>query len=55
MDASIQQQSPEDYIRWPDGTVCYRSELWGYQHKSDDYEVIPFATTEWNYIEATES
>lgn len=38
----VVKQDPEDLIRWPDGTECYRYELHEMRHMSDDYEVIPF-------------
>lgn len=34
--------SSEDVMAWPDGTWCYRFELWEMTHMSDDFEVIPF-------------
>lgn len=39
----MKQQSPDDIIRWPDGTECYRHELHEMSYMSDDYEVIPAA------------
>ncbi len=38
----------DDIIRWPDDTWCYRDELPGYNHKSDDYEVILYASPAWH-------
>lgn len=35
---------PEDVIRWPDGTWCYRHELAEFSHMSDDYEVLAAGT-----------
>lgn len=37
----------EDIILWPDGSYCYRYELQGYSHKSDDYLVYNFGTKEY--------
>lgn len=34
----------EDICLWPDGTWCYRHELWEMTHMSDDYEVVLFGT-----------
>lgn len=35
---------PDDIIRWPDGTMCFRDELAEFSHKSDDYEVVHLGT-----------
>ena len=32
----------EDIFLWCDGVWCYRYELYEMNHKSDDYEVLPF-------------
>lgn len=32
--------SPEDFIVWPDGFSCERSELSQFNHRSDDYELV---------------
>lgn len=37
----------EDIALWPDGQWCYRYELNEMQHKSDDYRVLYFGTTEY--------
>jgi len=39
--------SGEDLIVWPDHTMCIRSELHEFTHKSDDYRVVPFESDEW--------
>lgn len=41
-----QKHDPEDVIKWPDDTWCYRSELPEFGHKSDDYEVLYWGTDE---------
>jgi hypothetical protein len=43
----IRRVSPDDIIRWPDGTICARQELHEYAWMSDDYEVIPADSPEW--------
>lgn len=48
---TIKPASPDDILRWPDGTWCYRSELWGMQHMSDDYEVITQDNPEYEHFE----
>lgn len=48
---TIKPASPDDILRWPDGTWCYRSELWGMQHMSDDYEVITQDHPEYEHFE----
>lgn len=42
--------SNDDLILWPDGTFCYRSDLSGYTHMSDDYEVVPFGSMRYNQL-----
>lgn len=39
---SITKASPDDILRWPDGTTCRRAdwEKGEYAWKSDDFEVI---------------
>lgn len=39
--------SPDDVMLWPDGTWCYRSNLWEMTHMSDDYVTIKDGTDEW--------
>ena len=34
----------EDVILWPDGSWCYRYELYEMKHKSDEYIVIRAST-----------
>lgn len=46
----IRPASPDDIIRWPDGTICARQELHEYGWMSDDYEVIVAGTPEWELI-----
>ena len=43
-----QKTEPEDVIKWPDGTWCYRYELPEFSHKTDDYEVLSFDASEWH-------
>lgn len=42
----------EDICVWPDEHWCYFYELMAgyYQHRSDDYEIVPFGTKEWNFL-----
>lgn len=40
--------SLDDILEWPDGEWCYRDELVGFSHKSDDYRVISVDTDEWH-------
>lgn len=40
--------SPDDVIMWPDGMWCFRDELPGFSHKSDDYRVISVDDDEWD-------
>lgn len=44
---------PDDVFRWPDGVWCYRTELDEYGHKSDDYELIKFGSSEWDRLHET--
>jgi hypothetical protein len=37
----------EDIFVWPDGTWCYRYEVNGMTHVSDDYIVIPFGEVQY--------
>lgn len=46
----IQELSSEDLIVWPDGTTCFRHELWEYAHMSDDYEVVPVSSPRWDSL-----
>ncbi len=46
----IRKASPNDIIRWPDGTVCVRRDLPEYAWKSDDYEVITEESPEYNFL-----
>ena len=39
--------SLDDIILWADTTWCYRSELEGYTHMSDDYTVISAGCVAW--------
>lgn len=39
---------PDDIILWPCGTWCFRTELGQYSHKSDDFEVLSFDSSEWH-------
>lgn len=51
---SIKPASPDDVIRWPDGTVCLRRDLWQYEWKSDDYEVITEEHPEYDLLTTEE-
>lgn len=44
----IVKQDSEDAIWWPCGTWCFRHELPEMQHKSDDFNAIPFGTPEYD-------
>jgi hypothetical protein len=51
---TIQKQSQDDLFRWADGTLGTREE-WedgGYSHMSDDFEVIPVGSPEWDSLSA---
>jgi len=37
---SIKPANPNDVLRWPDGSWCYREYLNEYTWMSDDYEVL---------------
>jgi hypothetical protein len=47
---NIRPASQEDILRWPDGTWCFRCELYWMSHMSDDYEVITEAHPEYDLI-----
>lgn len=40
--------SVDDFIVWPCGTWCYRSELPEMNHMTDDYEVLPAFSDAWD-------
>lgn len=40
--------SVDDFVVWPCGTWCYRSELPQMIHKSDDFEIIPAFSDDWH-------
>ena len=42
-----QKTDPEDVIKWPDDTWCYRNELSYFGYMSDDYEVLYSDTAAW--------
>lgn len=46
----IRRASPDDILRWPDGSRCYRHELHEFAWKSDDYEVITPDSPEYDLI-----
>lgn len=46
----IRKASPNDIIRWPDGTVCLRRDLHEYTWLSDDYEVITEESPEYETL-----
>ena len=46
----IQKASGDDLLVWPDGTVCFRSEVGMYSHMSDDYEVVAEGTARWDCL-----
>lgn len=37
---TIRKINPDDILRWPDGTWCYRGNHGEYGWMSDDYEVL---------------
>lgn len=47
---SLRPAAGNDVVRWPDGTWCYRDDLPEYTWMSDDYEVIPHESPEWDLI-----
>lgn len=42
--------SLDDILLWADGTWCYRYELPEMSHMSDDIEVIPYGTHQYNLL-----
>lgn len=38
----------EDILVWPDGEYCFRYELAGFQHRSDDYRTVAHDSDEWH-------
>jgi len=45
------RQSPgDDLIVWPDGTMCFASELDEYQHMSDDFERVAYSSDRWAFL-----
>lgn len=47
--------NPDDVIRWPDDSWCYRHELAEFNHKSDDYEVLAVGTPAYAVHQAREA
>jgi hypothetical protein len=47
---NIKPASPDDIIRWPDGSWCYRHELHEYTWMGDDYEVLTPEHPEYDLI-----
>lgn len=41
--------SSDDLFLWPDGTCCYRDEFHEMTHKSDDYILIKFDHTNYQW------
>ena len=48
MTTMTKQTDLEDLILWPDGTWCYRYELYEMNHMGDDYEVLSYDSDEYN-------
>lgn len=44
-----------DIHRWPDGTWCFHEDLAEFEWMSDDYEVIPVGTPEWELLTGLEA
>lgn len=42
-----------DVLLWPDDEWCFRDELSGFTHKSDDYEVLMCGTERWHEVTGT--
>lgn len=40
----------EDIILWSDDAWCFGEDLEGMTHRSDDFRIIPFDTTEWHEL-----
>lgn len=38
----------DDLIVWPDGTYCTRSDFHEMSFMSDDYEILPYLSEEYN-------
>lgn len=38
---------PDDVFLWPEGTWCYRNELWEMDHMSDDYLILRVDSSAW--------
>lgn len=47
----VRKVDPDDIVLWPDGTTCFVHERHEYNHKSDDYEIVPFNTPRWRELE----
>lgn len=50
MSTTIRKASPDDILRWADGTWCFRYELHEMTHMSDDFEVITEEHPEYELI-----
>lgn len=46
----IRKSKPDDIVVWPDGTVCFYSELSEFTWKSDDYEIVAEGTDRWRLL-----
>ena len=45
---------PDSIAMWSDGTWCYWEDMGDMNHMSDDYQLIPFGTTEYNALASLE-
>ena len=50
MDHPIRKRSGDDLVVWPDGTTCFYSELSGFNHKSDDFQILTEGSPEWELV-----
>lgn len=45
----------EDIIVWPNDVWCFREDLEGMNHMSDDYRVLPFESDTWKIFMSSQS
>lgn len=38
----------EDVLQWPDGSWCFRYELYYMSHVGDDYTVLPYGSVDYD-------
>jgi len=49
----VLEQSQDDILEWPDGTICFRYELEEMGHMSDDYTTVPAGSKRWELLLST--